>query len=1212
MKKFLNSFFTLLGIFTLFLGVNHFSNTPNEFHKLKAQEIVEDVYKEKPTTLSDLQNASDSQISSWADTLSRFDGREFDYISKEGNQGELGICWAYAAVGAVEASILRNQINPNVTKSDINLDEQIVAYLATNRDGSFDSLHLTKHDTFSNSDWRSSGGYAHDALLSMTQGYSLMSQKTSESSPSYNDAYIKSLVKNSQYFVKSYIPIEHNEKAIKEAILKYGSVTMEYKAPERQYDTYVYHSGDSLGHASLIVGWDDSVSKNVGFYPNTPSSDGAWIVKNSWGYGGELYKGVHCFYLSYDAYLSNNLFVAVADSKENYQNIYYYDGSISHDSTQYIADAHGVIYEAKLSSPSKQEQLKAIALGVLNDEIELDIKIYRHLKVNPGNVNDPTNNPENGELALETKQYIEKNGFYTIDLGQTILLDQGEYFSIVVSGKDQKNNPYFPYYAGDYYESINDMCYRKYNDVWETTANSKSTYADSSSGPVIRLRALTNVVSRNEILPNDLQYARVDLSDPFIYYEKGKNIIPDIKVYMDGKLLSADDYEITSTQNTKPGSVTVTIKGKNSYIGTRIVTYEIAKPKYPPNLIKGPIEVYNNITHLHQIRLPIGWVWKEGDITLANGLSDFSYAIEYIGEDAEYYMTTRYSIKVNKLNQSPPIGSKNINNVQIDVIGEYFYQGKAIIPEIQVIDQGFLLVENVEYSLSYNNNVNAGFATIIIQGIGQYVGKIEKTFEIKKALKPSNIPNNLTIARYIKTLKEIKLASPWIWKDENEVISSKSYVTKIIYNGEDKNNYEQVEFEITLTREDRKSIGTITELKLEETLFTYDGTQKKPNLIAKDGNYTLVKDVDYFLEYQNNINASSAALVTINGINNYTGSMTLQFTIQKAKRENVSIILNDFYYLDSFPIPKIVGLKENGTLTYTYSTEENGVYTNKKPTETGTYWIRVEIGESKNYLSTTLKTSFNILPLANPSTVPNSEIIISRNIKTVGEISLPAGWNWESPSLELKDEETKAYAIYEDQKNYQNYRHEVTIKKAEPKDITALKFSLEESLFYFNGQKNEPHVHILDENYSLILHQDYEVTYQNNYYPGTGKIIIQGIHDYKGTKELEFTIEKGISPKIETEIQVNEDVSSLEEISLPEGFIWDEESSEIKDGVMHVKARYIGEDAKYYENVDIEITLIINRPQKENNMWMYIVFPLVGISSLGLICFVLLKKFRKH
>lgn len=78
----------------------------------------------------------------------------------------------------------------------------------------------------------------------------------------------------------------------------------------------------------------------------------------------------------------------------------------------------------------------------------------------------------------------------------------------------------------------------------------------------------------------------------------------------------------------------------------------------------------------------------------------------------------------------------------------YTYSGKEIKPEIELYEGTNLLKKNKDYTIKYQNNVNAGKAFIIVSGKGKYSGTIQQTFTINlkqksdaKTIKVSNIPD---------------------------------------------------------------------------------------------------------------------------------------------------------------------------------------------------------------------------------------------------------------------------------------------------------------------------------------------------------------------------------------------------------------------------------------------------------------------------------------
>lgn len=73
------------------------------------------------------------------------------------------------------------------------------------------------------------------------------------------------------------------------------------------------------------------------------------------------------------------------------------------------------------------------------------------------------------------------------------------------------------------------------------------------------------------------------------------------------------------------------------------------------------------------------------------------------------------------------------------------YTGEAIEPAVTVTYKGHELVEGTDYELEYKNNTNAGTASVVITGKGNYTGSVTKTFTIKKAV------NAVTAKNFVKT-----------------------------------------------------------------------------------------------------------------------------------------------------------------------------------------------------------------------------------------------------------------------------------------------------------------------------------------------------------------------------------------------------------------------------------------------------------------------------
>lgn len=84
--------------------------------------------------------------------------------------------------------------------------------------------------------------------------------------------------------------------------------------------------------------------------------------------------------------------------------------------------------------------------------------------------------------------------------------------------------------------------------------------------------------------------------------------------------------------------------------------------------------------------------------------------------------------------RTSPASKNDIAAVSISGLNmQYAFTGKSVTPKPVLKTGSKTLVEGIDYTLSYSNNVNPGTATLTITGIGSYSGKVTKTFTIVKA-----------------------------------------------------------------------------------------------------------------------------------------------------------------------------------------------------------------------------------------------------------------------------------------------------------------------------------------------------------------------------------------------------------------------------------------------------------------------------------------------
>lgn len=99
-------------------------------------------------------------------------------------------------------------------------------------------------------------------------------------------------------------------------------------------------------------------------------------------------------------------------------------------------------------------------------------------------------------------------------------------------------------------------------------------------------------------------------------------------------------------------------------------------------------------------------------------------------------------------------GVQDISSCSVKGIKAKTYNGKAQTQSFMVIDERIILVKGEDYTVSYKNNKNAGTASVIIKGMGDYKGTLTKTFKIKKAKNPAAVK---TVTKTVK-LSKVKKA----------------------------------------------------------------------------------------------------------------------------------------------------------------------------------------------------------------------------------------------------------------------------------------------------------------------------------------------------------------------------------------------------------------------------------------------------------------------
>lgn len=235
------------------------------------------------------------------------------------------------------------------------------------------------------------------------------------------------------------------------------------------------------------------------------------------------------------------------------------------------------------------------------------------------------------------------------------------------------------------------------------------------------------------------------------------------------------------------------------------------------------------------------------------------------------------------------------------------YTGKAIIhPDLHIYDHKTLLQPNVDYTVKYKKNINAGTASVIIRGKGNYSGSVERSFIIRP-LDLSNavlqditldyngkIQKGTTTVQYLteenlltlKKGKDFTYSYPGTNKkedgyDSNAFKQEGNYTVTLVGKG----NYSGTAY-FTQTITTKYVIGKMKFTKIPKQNYT--GQEIRPDIELKNGDIPLIYGEDYETEYSDNIEVGTAT-ISIRGIGDYAGTRKVTFSIQGTPLNKVNM-----------------------------------------------------------------------------------------------------------------------------------------------------------------------------------------------------------------------------------------------------------------------------------------------------------------------------------
>jgi hypothetical protein len=239
------------------------------------------------------------------------------------------------------------------------------------------------------------------------------------------------------------------------------------------------------------------------------------------------------------------------------------------------------------------------------------------------------------------------------------------------------------------------------------------------------------------------------------------------------------------------------------------------------------------------------------------------------------------------------ISKKALESTMIADISALTYTGSAQTPTPEVTYNTMTLVSGTDFTFGYSSNTNAGAATLTITAKtgSNYSGTASKTFTINAY----SITGKITfsaIADATFTGSAIK-PTPTVTVDLNGTATTLKAGTDFTFSYSDNINASTATAAVTVTGTgnyaDTASTTFISVAKAMEASmvsgvsasYTYTGSAITPEPTLIFNSKEMAVGTDYDIAYSDNTSAGTAT-ITITGIGNYTSSIDVTFTIEKA------------------------------------------------------------------------------------------------------------------------------------------------------------------------------------------------------------------------------------------------------------------------------------------------------------------------------------------
>lgn len=447
-----------------------------------------------------------------------------------------------------------------------------------------------------------------------------------------------------------------------------------------------------------------------------------------------------------------------------------------------------------------------------------------------------------------------------------------------------------------------------------------------------------------------------------------------------------------------------------------------------------------------------------------------------------------------------------VTNCTVSGLTAKTYTGKAQTQSITVKYRNKTLKNGKDYTVSYQNNINAGTAYVIIKGKGSYSGTVKRSFTIKPAIIYKQCTFYKIASQYytgsqIKPVPKIKNGTTTLKNGTDFTLTYQNNVNKgtakVYIKG--KGNYSgscSLTFSITAR--------PVSTLKITVPSATYNGKAQKPAVTVKYNNYKFKNGTDYTLSYKNNTKIGTAT-VTVKGKGKLSGTKSVTFKINAKPIKNAVITYNNSLTYNGSTLSPAVTVKY-GNATLKKNTDYTVAYSNNVNAGTGTITIT-----GKGIYGGSVKKTFTIKKLGISATAVSgtgNKVYTGSVIKPVpavkvGGRTLKNGTDF-TVSYKNNTEPGTATLKVTGKGNYSGSVSKTF--KITARAINDVEVTIPDTVF--TGEQVKPDVVVSYGNYQFINNSDYTLSFKDNVNIGTASVVVTGKNHLSGSRTVTFPIEK--------------------------------------------------------------------------------------------------------